>query len=372
MSVIIIEKATENDNSGICRLCEIPMAGFISLVMERAPDYFVGAKIQNQQVAVYVCKKVADNSVVGLFSIGRRNVFINGTPTWVYYFSDLRIHPDFQKSMLLIRMCKFIREHEIVEENGLGHTVVFSENKIMTDLIARGNDELLKKLSLPKYSIQGKYCSYMISLSKRRKKRTSNLLIRKAQLNDVNKMQKFFNMEAKKKQWYPCYEFSKLTDDYYQDIHIEDFYLAFNGDNLVGITGTWDQKNFKQTKVFSYSPMLKKLRPAINALSAITGGFKLPPEGGKLNYFTLHSIVTKNNEMGIFCDLVNQIYWDNYGKSFDYFLCGLDNEDSLNKAFDNFKTKKIIRGNFYLMSFNIDSQPFNPSSKAYYLEASRI
>jgi len=372
MSGIIIEKATENDNSGICRLCEIPMAGFISLVMERAPDYFVGAKIQNQQVAVYVCKKVADNSVVGLFSIGRRNVFINGTPTWVYYFSDLRIHPDFQKSMLLIRMCKFIREHEIVEENGLGHTVVFSENKIMTDLIARGNDELLKKLSLPKYAIYGKYCSYMISLTKRRKKRMTTLLIRKANINDVNKMQLFFNDEASKKQWYPCYEFSKLTADYYQDIDIEDFYLAFNGKDLVGITGTWDQKNFKQTKVFSYSPMLKKLRPAINSLSAITGGFKLPPEGEKLNYFTLHSTVTKNNQADIFCDLVEQIYRDNYRKSYDYFLCGLDKEDPLNIAFDNFKTKKIIRGNFYLVSFHLDNQPFNPSSKAYYLEASRI
>jgi hypothetical protein len=369
MSKIIIERALLSDNSAICELCQIPMVGDISLTMERDPDYFINAGIQNQEVEIYVCRQ--QNRIVGVFSIGKRTVFFDGSPRQLRYFSDLRIHPEFQKSMLLVRMSRFLKTNKIIQENEISHAVIFSENKTMTDLIEKVDDHFLKKASLLKFSLYGDYCSYMISLSKQRKKKKSNLHIRKAESKDIETMQLFFNKEAPSKQLYPCYNFSCLDDSYYYGLKINDFYLAFEKEKLVGITGVWDQRKFKQTKIYSYSGSIKFVRPLLNIASKITKGFILPEPGEKLNYFMLHTILTQNNEPKIFKDLLEKIYADNYLSEFSYFLCGLDKNDGLCHVFKDF-TKRIVKGGVYSVSFDTEIGRGNSISPNFYLETARI
>ncbi len=369
MAGIIIERALLSDNSAICELCKIPMTGNISLTMERDPDYFINAGIQNQDVEIYVCRQ--QNRLAGVFSVGKRTVFYNGSPKQLRYFSDLRIHPDFQKSMLLIRMSRFLKSNKIVQENEISYAVIFSENKTMTDLIEKVDDHFLKKTSLLKFTLYGDYCSYVVPLSKRRKKRRSNLKIRKAEVEDIETMQIFFNKEAASKQLYPCYDFSCLDDSYYYELKINDFYLAFEEEKLVGITGVWDQRRFKQTKIYSYSGFLKSVRPLLNVVSKITRGFILPEPGEKLNYFTLHTILTQDNDPKIFKDLLEKIYADNYRSKFSYFLCGLDKNDGLCVVFNDF-TKRIVKGGVYSVSFDTEIGRGDSISPNFYLETARI
>ena len=90
-------------------------------------------------------------------------------------------------------------------DNEFAFAVVFSENNIMTDMITKvnqasvDNNALLTKASLPKFSLRGNYCSYMISLDNYRSISKSKLLIRRANTSDVGAMQLFFNQEATKK-----------------------------------------------------------------------------------------------------------------------------------------------------------------------------
>ena len=119
-------------------------------------------------------------------------------------------------------------------------------------------------------------------------------------------MQLFFNQEAHKKQWYPCYDFNLLQENYYYGLSISDFYLAFEDDQIVGITGVWDQRRFKQTTVNSYTRSLKLVKPFINLISKITKGFELPKTGKILNYFTIHAVLIKGNNRKIFKDIIEQ------------------------------------------------------------------
>ena len=372
MSDIVIEKALPSDNFGICELCKIPMAGNISLSMGRDPDYFINAGIQNQEIELFVCRQ--KDRVIGTFSLGKRNVFYNGTPKLIRYFSDLRIHPDFQKSLLLIKMSRFIKTN-IIDKNEFVYTVIFSENKVMTDMIAKvdrasiDNESLLKRASLPKYILCGSYSSFMISLKSRRKKIKTNLLIRKAKKTDIEAMQFFLNREAPKKQWYPYYDLSCLQDNYYHDLNISNFYLAFKDKKIVGITGVWDQRGFKQTILHSYTRSLKFVRPFINIIAKFTKGFNLPESGTRLNYFTLHTILTKGNNQEIFKDIIEKIYTDNYQSEFSYFLCGLDKNDSLCNIFNDF-TKRVVQGNIYSVSFDYSKKA--SITPDYYIEAARI
>lgn len=372
MSDIVIEKALPSDNYGICELCKIPMAGNISLSMGRNPDYFINAGIQNQEIELFVCRQKA--RVIGIFSVGKRTVFYNGKPKLIRYFSDLRIHPDFQKSLLLIKMTRFLKS-DIIDKNEFVYTIIFSENKVMTDMIAKvdlagiDNEPLLQRASLPKYSLCGSYCSHMISLKSRRNTKKSNLLIRRAKKIDIEAMQFFFNREAHKKQWYPSYDFSLLQDNYYHDLTISDFYLAFKEGEIVGVTGVWDQREFKQTVVNSYTRSLKLVRPFINIMAKITKGFHLPETGEILNYFTVHTILTKGNNQEIFRDIIEKIYTDNYQSEFSYFLCGLDKNDALSTIFNDF-TKRVVHGNIYSVSFDYSKN--TSITPNYYFEAARI
>jgi len=348
------------------------MAGNISLSMGIDPDCFVNAGIQNQEIELFVCRQ--NNSVIGLFSVGKRTIFYNGKPKLIRYFSDLRIHPDFQNSLLLIKMTRFIKRN-IIDKNEFVYTIVFSENKVMTDMIAKvdragiDNEPLIKRASLPSYSLCGVYCSYMISLKNRRKRKKTKLLIRKAQKIDIEAMQFFFNREAHKKQWYPSYDFSLLQNNYYHGLGISDFYLAFKEDQIVGITGIWDQRRFKQTIVNSYTRPLKLVRPFINIMAKITKGFNLPETGKILNYFTVHTILTKGNNQEIFKDIIEEIYKDNYQSEFSYFLCGFDKNDALCTIFNDF-TKREVHGNIYSVSYDYTKD--TSSTPNYYFEAARI
>lgn len=372
MSDIVIEKALPSDNKSICELCKIPMAGSISISMGIDPDCFVNARIQNQEIELFVCRQ--KNSIIGMFSVGKRSVFYNGTPKLIRYLSDLRIHPNYKSSLLLMKITRFIKTN-ILNNNEFVYTVVFSENNIMTNIIEkvnhawRDNKPIIKRASLPNYSFCGSYCSFMISLKNKRKAKKSTFFIRKAKKNDINEMQIFFNQEAHKKQWYPCYDFNLLQENYYHGLSISDFYLAFENDQIVGITGIWDQREFKQTTVNSYTRSLKLVRPFINLIAKITKGFKLPETGKILNYFTIHAILIKGNNKEIFKDIIEQIYKDCYQSDFSYFLCGLDKDDSLCSIFNDF-TKREVHGNIYSVSFNHSKKPL--MTKNYYIEAARI
>jgi hypothetical protein len=209
----------------------------------------------------------------------------------------------------------------------------------------------------------------MISLDNYRSISKSKLFIRRANTSDVGAMQLFFNQEASKKQLYPSYDFSHLHSNYYHGLAISDFYLAIENGVIIGITGVWDQRGFKQTTVSSYSHYLKFLRPIINSLAKISKGFNLPKAGESLNYFTLHTILTKNNDPKVFKAIVDFIYNEYYRKEFRYFLCGLDKNDALSTVFDDFK-KRVVHGNLYSVSFDYSSKALEIPN--YYIEAARI
>ncbi len=364
-----ITLAQSEDNQDICRLFRIPFAGEISLAMEREPDYFLGARIQYEQPETYVCRDRSNNRIAACFSIGKRNVFLNGRKTLLRYYSDLRIDPEYQKASLLFNICLYLKEHVVLPE-GFSQTIVFADNQIMNALIDSRSHKRLRPI-VPFYISYGQYITHTIAIRKRKNfKNSLHVVVRQAQKEDISIMQRFFDGEARLKQFYPCYDFSKLSKDYYYGLTPESYFLAFEKNQLVGLVGIWDQKDVKQTRVVKYSNRLKFLKPFINALSSTYGGFLLPDEETKLNAVMLHAIVIKNNSAKIFRHLCKTVYEYSQEKNYEYMICGLDEQDSLNEVFKGYM-KREVRGTCYLVSYDQNSlQKINKG--IFYLEAARI
>ena len=345
-----ITLAQPDDNKDICRLFRIPFAGEISLAMEREPDYFVGARIQYEQPETYICRERSNNRIAACFSVGRRNVFLNGRKTLLRYHSDLRIDPDYQKSSVLFDICFYFKEHIFLPE-GFSQTIVFADNQIMNALIDFKRHKRLHS-TIPFYVAHSKYVTHTIAL-KRMTFKNPSYVVRRACEEDISTMQEFFDREARLKQFYPCYDFAKISTEYYCSLPLENYFLVFEKGQLVGLAGIWDQKDFKQTRVVQYSSRLSFLKPFLNILSSTYGGFLLPDEGAKLNALILHSIVVKNNSAEIFKHLYEAIHQYSQKQNFKYMICGLDEQDALNKVFKGY-TKREVRGTHYLVSYDED------------------
>ncbi|MDF1761983.1 MAG: hypothetical protein P1U57_01115 [Oleibacter sp.] len=357
--------AKPEDAPGLMELlADTPQQGSIQLNFERQPNYFIAAAIGTQVPELFIYEDQEQHRVAGAGSIGRREVYINGELKSIRYSSDLRIHRDYQGGRALLRMFKSLRE-ELGDD--WYQTVILEENEASLATVGSGRLKVQ-----PTYYPAGQFRTNMIDL-KRKEKHTIKHHIRRATHADVQAMQGFFNAEAKEKQFYPHYEFDQIGSEnpYYKDIKLEDMFLAFKNDTLVGMTGLWDQKQFKQTRVTGYSRSMEMARPLYNIYTRIMGGLALPPAGSLLSYISLHTTVVKNNDSDIFADLLAQVRRELYGSSYQALVVGFDLKDPLQKITDQYKKVELFSRHF-LGSYGDDPMNELDRDRIMYLETARL
>ena len=372
MSQFFVRTASAADNESLCELSRVPNAGQISLALERYPDFFAGAQVQNEAVEINLCcDRAGGDRIAAVFSTGRRNLFLNNEACWVRYLSDVRILPEYHGRRPLRMINDHIIERERSQPSPAIQSVMFSDNDAMRGAIRRRPPEVLRRWKYLWFYKLGTYRTSAVSLTTSARRHRCCHSIRRATLDDVAAMQSFFDKEAPAKQLYPNYRFGRLTEPYYQGQSIGDYFLAFDGAELVGITGVWDQQGFKQTRVVRYGGALRWCRPLFNLHSRTATGFSLPVPGTILAYFYLHTIVVKGNSADIFRDLVERIHAEYRGRDYLYFVCGLFSHDPLVRVIDSFKSRRDIMGQHYQAGADELTDPLAPEQPMY-VEAARI
>jgi hypothetical protein len=366
MTSIFFEMARVEDGKALCGLMKgSAMDGAIRISMEREPDYFLGIQVQSSQAVVIVARESATGKPVGVCSLGRRDVFVNGNTAAIPYLGDLRIHPEHRNGFILGRGYHYLREFLPPED--YAQSVILSENFPARQLLTSG------RAGLPHYFPYGQCASTAVYLRTRKggRKGPGALAVRKAEAKDLPGMQDFLDREGPSKQFYPAYRFERdFGSPYFHGLEPGNFYLAFDGTTLVGCASVWDQNSFKQTRIAGYSRLLAALRPLLNGWSALLGAPLLPPSGTCLNYFHLHSVLTKDNDPGIFAKLVEAVRGDYAGGAYDYFVCGMDVRDPLLDVLQACPHRSFT-GLQYLVSFGYDPRP-SLQPGPFFLESGRM
>lgn len=360
-----IHRALASDNADLCAIFRAtPMQGSISVAFEREPDYFAGAKVQNIHLDIFLGRDSKTGRVPGLFSVGHRPVYLNGQRKDVRYFCDLRIRPEYRNGTLLARGYRYINKH-IMQGAEFAQTVIVADNIPALDMLLSG------RASLPRYLPYGNYNTFAVSLRQKFKQYDQSLKIRRAGKKDIVRMQSFMLRQAIHKQFFPVYDLNQIGQHaYYQAQNIEDYWLAFHGSELVGMLGVWDQKTYKQSRIVHYSRSMQWLRPVLNRMQFLSQGFYLPSVGSLLNYFTVHTILTQDNDAEVLRSLLHAIGVQ-YADQYDYFLLGLDAKDALTQALRSLQ-KRVFRGRHFLVTYG-DQDPreqLNPGP--FYIEAARL
>lgn len=101
---IEIRSADPADNEALLALTRItPMAGAISLRIDRDPDFFALLRLRGNS-KVFVAER--GRQVIGCISVALRTAYISGVPETVAYIGDMKVHPSFSGSIAAVRLMK--------------------------------------------------------------------------------------------------------------------------------------------------------------------------------------------------------------------------------------------------------------------------
>jgi hypothetical protein len=285
------QRATPADGDDILSLFRnTPQRGRVVLNFEREPDYFRGGQVICEKPEVHIARRV-DGALMMLYGMGTRTLYINGAPRPVRYAHDLRLAEQARGGRMILRMARYVGE--MIQPDEIMQTVILTENSESMNSVASG------RAGLPTYYPCGDIETSLIFRVRRPSRCT--LTVRQAGISDIARMQQFHDRYAPQRQFYPRYEFAAVPEGhpYYHGQKISDYWLAFQGDDLVGMAGLWDQKSFKQTRVLAYPRGLSGLRHLWNLWAALAGGLHLPPAGGTMRYLMLHAVLVRDDDPAV-------------------------------------------------------------------------
>jgi ribosomal protein S18 acetylase RimI-like enzyme len=131
MSAYGIRMATKADNAALLGLTgATPMAGMISLRIDRDPDFFGLLKLRGDG-RVFVATHGAE--IAGCISGAVTTAFIAGQPETVGYVGDLKVHPRFAGNRLVGRLVSAV----VADLQARGVDLVLS-------VVADGNERVMK------------------------------------------------------------------------------------------------------------------------------------------------------------------------------------------------------------------------------------
>lgn len=363
---ITVRLGTPADNPKIQDLVsKITMPGPAIMCFQRAPDFFVGAKIIGDEFVL----TVADDSerpdaLAGLTVISGRELYISGKKRRVYYSGDTRVDPFYRRRGIASDMFKAQKEFRTGQD--LLQGIVLKDNTAPLEAAKRVSDGVLFD-----YWISHTIETSFIFTRKLKPRIPAGVEVRAATAADVPAMQAFFDREAPRRNGYPVYDFAKMLagDSYYTGIRIGDYALALKGGQIVGMLGGWDQKAYKQTRIMGFKPAIALIRPLYNLYAGLFGGFKLPGVGGMLNYLTLHTTLIADDDKAIFQALIDWIM-ANQGSKYDALACGVTHGDPLVEVPRGYKRQKLFSSHFWL-SYGDDPRP-GIDNRPLYVELGRL
>lgn len=341
-----ISLASRSDDE-ILKSClkENEMTGAISISFETEPSFFDALSIQGRESQVILIKSDEEIAGFGIRSI--KPVWINGKKSDVGYLSGLRGSKKFRKGIFLAKGYQFLRELDQDGRVPIYLTTIIEDNTVARRILESG------RAGLPNYIPIDTLSTFIIKPDFKKTKR-DHCIIRGSDVS-LEEILGFMNNEGRKKQFYPYYENSDFNSSKLKGLKQQDFYVAIDGNDIIGVVAKWDQQEFKQTRVVGYDRKMHFARPFINLASKLSNIPNLPKVGELLHYFYAAFPTTKDNDPRILQSLLREVASDPKNKDYDYFTLGLTEKDPLKEAVKSFSPRNY-RSIVYLVSFEKDSK----------------
>jgi hypothetical protein len=283
--------ATREDDAEIRRLLrESPMAGRISLSLEREPNFFADGSETSTTILAR-----AGGRVVCVGSCAIRLRYVNGRPRTVGYLGGLRLDGQFAGRFdILRRGYSFFRQLQQQAPADFYFTSIAADNERARIFLERGVP------GMPRYDFIGDFATLVIpTLSCGRSQGST----RNIDLPDSrNGLLGFLNECNSAYQFAPCWS--------PEELHLSDFCVLRTREQIEACGALWDQRKFKQVVVRGYSKSLAANRPLFNILSKLMRQPRLPRIGEVLSIAFASCLACKSEGtlLGLIQQLANSAY----------------------------------------------------------------
>jgi len=331
MSRINFALATQTDDAELRRLLrENPVSGAISLTFEREPCYFRAAAVEGPFHQTIIGREAETGEIVGMGSRSVRPVYLNGAVQSVGYMSHLRANLKRPWGLSLARNLAqgFEFCHRLHADGRAPFYLmsVIADNQPARRLLSSGLP------GMPRPHEYARLYTYAVAPARRKRPLPLPVGLRLARGNAgyIDAIVDCLQRNGARRQFFPYWTTDTLcSPDQTPGLAPEDFFLALDGERVVGCLALWDQDCIKQTVVRGYAGAIARWRWLIN-IAARWGGWPiLPPPPTPLRYCCASHLACDDDDPAIFAALLRAFYNAVAERGYDYFMLGLSSADPL-------------------------------------------
>ncbi len=337
MSGLIYREALAEDHESIERLFrETSMPGAIRIGSDRAPDFFAASRVQAEETCVWGVF-TGEGRAVGVFSMGRRMVWLGEQKMLMRYLSDLRIHPDWRKSTMLAKGFRVMREN-VFAKGEWAQTLVLEQNLPALEFLRS------RRAGLPEYREAGRYRNWMLPAQKIP---AAEYRVRKAQASDLLEIQFLLDTFSQRRSFSPVIDLTKIGEPYLNGLSLDDFLVAEKSDVIVGVMALWDQGKFQRLRVDGYSAGFAVARPILNFYARLRGIAVFPAPGNAIPMVKATAIACANDDPAVLRSLLATAVTMHKRC---YLSIGLSEKDPLITAMEGLRGK-VFKGRHFLVGW---------------------
>jgi len=331
--------ADESHNEAICRLLRhTPMAGDISVCLQREPNYFAAFDAERSRHWTIVAIDLHDRVVcAGSVSVRRR--FINGQNRRVGYLGQLRLAESHAgRADLLRRGFQFFRELLPSIDAELYFTSIAAENTRAIRFLEAG------VRGMPCYPLVGNLVTLLLPTIAG--KTGSNAAITHGIPNRLDVLNDF----AREYQFAPAPTEDDLPEKY-------DMPSIHDASGISACGGIWDRRAHKQTVIAGYSPRMSIVRPLYNAFARSTGRVRLPPPSAELAHAYIYPLASRMDRPDALVALVRQLARVARERGIEVLTIGFDQRDPRLAVLDReFKARRYLT-RIYTVTWPAENSP---------------
>lgn len=312
-------------------------ANGMQILFDHQPDPFLLPRLRSKEMR---CGGFfVRGNLAGFAMMLQKEVYVDGTPQTVLYFGNLAAAPAARGKGILYRMSDFFMGN-LPEDILMGHAVVMKGNKAALRLLNRRHP---RYPNMPHSRIIGEWHVANILLLPGLWSKPKHL-VRPAQMADIDAIADLLDREYRNRLFGPVVTRKTIYKalDNLPGFGIENYYLAEEKDEILGVCCAWDMRTVKQNRIIRFSSQLKWLRRGLTLLSPLGIYPRLPLEGEAFRDVTILDYAVKDRSPEILRSLLQAIYREYRRKRYHLMIFGYADGDPLATALKPFCFREVV------------------------------
>ena len=310
-----VREADDADNEALLTLTRAtPMAGTISLRIDRDPDFFALLRLRGAG-KVFVAAR--GQEVVGCISAALRTVYVGGVPETIAYVGDMKVHPKLSGSRVALRLIQALES----SLRGAGIDVCFS-------VVAEGNARAMPlfegRLGIPRWIPLGRFLVDQF-LPTPFRSRSAHYRIEAAEPADLPALVALLDRFHRSRQFAPQLPENEIADA----LTAGGTFVARTGNRIAATLTLADMGPIKRNVLLNAPAAIKGSLAILRIATAPLPGFIVPKIGDALRLLSVRYAACDDAHHAALAGLFHVARAETFRRRFTCLAIGLHERDPL-------------------------------------------